>query len=501
MRRIYSLVDTPVSLTAILRLALLLGGLIGPAHAQAGPGPAVYAARRARLKALLQDAAVIMPGRNMVGQIGETQWKQEPNFWYLTGVESPFAILVMTPQATSLFLPLEYQFAPGQYPGLDPGYRRAPWNRPIGRLFPGPEATRSSGVTATYPIDDFARLLPGLVEKYANIYLPIDERKMYAPRGLNPPVGVENQIADSIARKLPRKNIRNVIPYLARMRLVKDETEVSALRRAASISGDGLVEAMRTIRPGITDRSIAGVVEAVWKREGSPRASFAPVVNSGENAMHFFPLIAERYDIDRVMKAGELVFIDYGAAEVDMYTSDICRTFPVSGAFTAEQRKYYQIVLDAQEAAIAAMRPGVMMVDVVKTAAQVFRRNGLEPYESIAKNGEDRVWGVMPSPTHYLERNLGLVSYSPVGRGVRDLGHHIGLEVQDSRDYSMPLEPGMVITVEPKIYIPEKNMAIMIEDMILVTKNGAENLAPDTPKQVADIERVMRSSNLKNGMN
>jgi len=100
----------------------------------------------------------------------------------------------------------------------------------------------------------------------------------------------------------------------------------------------------------------------------------------------------------------------------------------------------------------------------------------------------------MPSPTHYLERNLGLVKYSPAGRGVRDLGHHIGLEVQDSRDYSMPLEPGMVMTIEPKIYIPEKNIAIMIEDMIVVTPTGAESLAPATPKQVTDIERVMKAN-------
>jgi Xaa-Pro aminopeptidase len=232
-------------------------------------------------------------------------------------------------------------------------------------------------------------------------------------------------------------------------------------------------------------------MEQAWKREGSPRASFAPVVNSGANAMHFFPLLNERYDIDRVMQAGELVFIDYGAAEFDMYTSDICRTFPVSGIFTPEQRKYYEIVLEAQEAAIAAMRPGVMMIDVIRKAASVFRRHDLERYEDIGRMGEDKVWGLMPSPTHYLARGLGLVPYSPVGRGVRDLGHHIGLEVQDSRDYSAPLQPGMVMTIEPKMYIPEKNIAIMIEDMILVTATGAESLAPNTPKKVADIERVM----------
>jgi Xaa-Pro aminopeptidase len=208
--------------------------------------------------------------------------------------------------------------------------------------------------------------------------------------------------------------------------------------------------------------------------------------------MHFFPLLGERYNVDRVMQAGELIFIDYGAAEYDMYTADICRTFPVSGKFTAEQRKYYEIVLEAQETAIANMRPGVMMVDVIKKAAAVFRRHDLEQYENVARMGEDKVWGMMPSPTHYLERNAGIVPYSPVGRGVRDLGHHIGLEVQDSRDYTEPLKPGMVMTVEPKIYIPEKNISIMIEDMILITPTGAENLAPRTPKKVADIERVMQ---------
>jgi Xaa-Pro aminopeptidase len=164
----------------------------------------------------------------------------------------------------------------------------------------------------------------------------------------------------------------------------------------------------------------------------------------------------------------------------------------VSGKFTPEQRKYYDIVLEAQEAAIAAIKPGVMMVDVIKVAARVFQKHGLEQYEDVAKMGEDKVWGIMPSPTHYLTRNAGIVRYSPLGRGVRDLGHHIGLEVQDSRDYSKPLAPGMVVTIEPKIYIPDKNIAIMIEDMILVTPTGHENLSASLPKKAADMERLMR---------
>jgi len=108
------------------------------------------------------------------------------------------------------------------------------------------------------------------------------------------------------------------------------------------------------------------------------------------------------------------------------------------------------------------------------------------------KMGEDKVWGIMPSPTHYLTRDAGIVRYSPLGRGVRDLGHHIGLETQDSRDYSKPLAPGMVVTIEPKIYIPEKHIAIMIEDMILVTKEGHEILTPGLPYTAGEIERSTR---------
>ncbi|MBI3405024.1 MAG: M24 family metallopeptidase, partial [Acidobacteria bacterium] len=256
--------------------------------------------------------------------------------------------------------------------------------------------------------------------------------------------------------------------------------------------GEGLLAAMKAVRPGMNDREVAGLMEYTWKKLGSPRASFPPIVASGPNAMTFFTLMGENYNsVDRVMQAGDLLFIDYGAAEYETYTSDLCRTIPVSGKFTPEQRKYYDIVLEAQEAAIAAVKPGVMMLDVIKAAAQVFRKHGLEPFEDIAKMGEDKVWGIMPSPTHYLARNTGITAYTSFGKGVRDLGHHIGLEVQDSRDWSRPLEPGMVFTIEPKIYIPEKNIAIMIEDEILVTPTGHENLSAATPKKPEEIERIM----------
>ncbi len=460
----------------------------------------VYVQRRAALEQKLgadaRNAVVVVPGRSLIGRYDHV--KQEPNFWYLTGVESPYAILVIVPGTpnslgrTALFLPEKYQFAGGQYPMLDEGFRRAVWNQPVRRLAPGPEASIATGVAETYPVDQFAEKLRELARGRTVVYLPFDATQQYAPPGMAAPLTHEQQFARAVAELLPGREARDVAPIIRRMRLVKDAREIAALRRAAEISGQGMVEAMKQIRPGMNDREVAGLMEYHWKRLGSPRASFAPIVGSGEAAMTFFSVRGENYNpVDRVMRAGDLLFVDYGAAEYQTYTADLCRTWPVSGKFTPEQRKYYEIVLEAQEAAIAAIKPGVMMLDVIKASAQVFRKHGLEAYEDIARMGEDKVWGIMPSPTHYLMRDAGIVRYSPLGMGVRDLGHHIGLEVQDSRDYSMPLEPGMVITIEPKIYIPEKNIAIMIEDMILVTTTGYENLSAATPKRVSDIERIM----------
>lgn len=469
---------------------------IAPAQSDVAFPPSVYAARRERLRAEVGEAIVVVAGRYLINP-GDELVKQDPTFWYLSGVESPYAILVLTPAGSeaggrsTLFIPDRLQFAGGQFPMDEPAFRDAPWNRPRRRLEPGSAAAAATGVDATYPVAEFAARFRGMVRGARTIYLPFGE-ELFAPAGLAAPGDFARQFRASLAPLAPGVEWKDLSPIVERMRLVKDGHEVAAMRRAAEISGKGMIEGMRALRPGMNDRELAGLMEYVWKREGSPRSSFPPIVSSGPNAMTFFSLLRENYNaVDREMKAGELVFVDYGAAEYMTYTTDLCRTWPVSGRFTAEQRRYYDIVLEAQEAAIAAVRPGVTMLDVIKAAARVFSRHGLERYEDIAAMGADRVWGVMPSPTHYLRRDGGIVRYNSFGRGVRDLGHHIGLEVQDSRDYSRPLAAGMVVTIEPKLYIPERNIAIMIEDMILVTDGGHENLSASTPKRADDIERVM----------
>lgn len=455
----------------------------------------VYAARRARLIAEL-NAPIIVPGAYMIRR-GWTV-KQDLDFTYLTGVESPYAILVLAPQPDGglsevLFLPENFQFAGAQYSFPDARLRGAAWNQTIRRLSPGDEAQERTGISKTYPIDSFASRIPDLVGDADVVYFTRDGGLRYAPPPMAPPLSVRQQFEISLSRLLPTQRISDVSPMIRRMRLVKDEYEVAALRRAADISVQGLLEAMHRIAPGVNDLEIAGVMEWVWKREGSPRASFGPIVASGESAVSLYTLRAENYSaVDRIMQDGELIFIDYGAAEWAMYTSDLCRTFPVSGRFSDRQRELYEIVLEAQQAALDRVRPGVMMTEVIQAAAGVFKAHGLDRFEDIDAMGVDRVWGLMPSPTYWIDGPAELTDYSGArGTGIRDLGHHIGLDALDSRDYSMPLEPGMVFTIEPKIYAPELGIAIMIEDMILVTEDGYDNLSSGAPRTVSEIERIM----------
>lgn len=478
--------------------SVILGSASGlAAQRDVSFAPEVHAARRGALVATTGQHPVIVPGAYMIrsGGVG----RQDLNFYYLTGVESPYAVFAMVPNGDGamreiLFLPDAFQFAGAQYSYDDPRLRHAAWNRTIRRLSPGPEAEAVTGIGETHPIDSLAAVLTPLLAEADTLFIAEAGGQPYAPPGLGPATSVRAQLEAGLAGLAPAATVVDALPHIERLRLIKDEHEISRLREAARISAEGLVEAMREIKPGMNDLEVAGLMEYVWKREGAQRASFSPIVASGESAVSLYTLRSERYSTpNRVMRDGELVFIDYGAAEVGMYTSDVCRTFPVNGTFTDEQRRLYQVVLDAQMAAIAAVRPGVMMRDVIRTAAQVFKDAGFDAFEDIdAMGGPENVWGLMPSPTYWIDMDGQLTDYSGArGSGVRDLGHHIGLDALDSRDYTIPLQPGMVFTIEPKIYVPEQGIAIMIEDMILVTDDGYENLSAAAPRTVAEIERVM----------
>jgi Xaa-Pro aminopeptidase len=474
-----------------------IAGEAAPLRAQSDVAfPAeVYAERRARLVATL-DAPIIVPSEYMIRHGGEK--KQEPNFFYLTGVESPYAILYLEPDGAGgvrdmLFLPAHREFAGAQYSFQDERLLGSAWNRLIRRLEPGAAAEEVTGIDETHPLDDVLARVRDAVFDAHRVYFAKEPGTLYAPPGVAAPRTLRQQLEASLSEALDVIAFEDATPAIERMRVIKDDYEIDALRRAAEISANGLIEAMLRIEPGMNDLEVAGIMEWAWKRGGSPRPAFAPIVASGPDAISLFTIRSENYNsVNRVMQDGDLVFIDYGAAEWAMYGSDICRTFPVSGRFTDEQRRLYEIVLEAQTAAIAEVRPGATILDVIRAAARVYQQHGLEANEDVGRMGAERVWGLMPSPTHYLTQGRGLTQYTAVaGLGVRDIGHHVGLEATDGRDYSTPLEPGMVFTVEPKLYAPELDIAIMIEDVILVTEGGYENLSAGAPRTVEDIERIM----------
>ena len=482
-------------LVAIVTIAL--GSPAAQGQREIDVPPEAYAARRATLFEQTGSAPIVAVGEYLIrsGGVG----RQDPNFWYLSGVESPYSILVVHPDGTPdgssvLFLPDSFQFAGAQYSIPDPRFRRAAWNRTILRHAPGPGANRRLGMDATYPVDEFAARLRAMVGASPTVYLLRDTSTRYAPPGMASPMSYQQQMEEAIHGLLPGVRIADATPLVERMRLVKDEHEIRALRRAAEISSAGMLDAMRAIEPGRNDLEIAGVMEAAWKRLGASRTAFSPIVASGDAAVSLYTLRSEKYNSTfRQMAAGEMVFIDYGAAEYDMYASDVCRTFPVSGRFSELQRERYAVVLEALETATAMVRPGVMMRDVIRAAAGVFQAHGFDEFEDIERMGASRVWGLMPSPTYWIEQDGMLTDYSGArGTGVRDLGHHVGLEALDSRDYSRPLEPGMVFTIEPKIYVPDEGLAIMIEDVILVTEDGHEVLSARAPKGIDEIERIMQ---------
>jgi Xaa-Pro aminopeptidase len=194
----------------------------------------------------------------------------------------------------------------------------------------------------THRLDDFTGTLKDLIGDRKRLLFARDNRSLYAPSGLNPPLSTRQQLERAIADRLQNVRIEDVTPHIHRMGAIKDDFEIAALRRAAEIRMKGLIEVMRATRPGMNDREIAGLMEYVWKKEGSVGPSFGPIVASGTDAMTLFTLRAESYNaVDRVIKTGDLLFVDYGAAEHEMYSSDLCRTWPDSGRFTPDQKTYY----------------------------------------------------------------------------------------------------------------------------------------------------------------
>jgi Xaa-Pro aminopeptidase len=257
-------------------------------------------------------------------------------------------------------------------------------------------------------------------------------------------------------RGLEPVSLSQVAAELASLRQIKDTDEIRRLRRAIAITADALLEAMARVEPGMHEYEAEALIEYGFRRRGAERVGFPSIVGSGPNGTVL------HYDENRRrMEEGDLVVVDVGA-EYGYYSADLTRTLPVSGRFTPRQRQLYDLVLGAQQAAIDSVRPGTDIGALNRIARSSLRtRSG-----SLCGLGCDRYF-------------------------IHGLSHWLGMDVHDPGSYSRRLEPGMVLTVEPGIYLPEESLGIRIEDVLLVTREGAEVLSSGLPRTAEAVERAM----------
>ena len=273
--------------------------------------------------------------------------------------------------------------------------------------------------------------------------------------------GFIQQMVSKLHKLAPLAAFADLRLPVSRMREVKSSGEIALIRRAAEASVESHLAALKTVRPGVWEYEVAARMRYEYQRLGCEWPSYPPIVGSG-----FYTTVLHYDQDDRQMQSGDLVVMDV-AGSFGGYASDITRTIPANGRFTARQREIYEIVLGAQNAVIAAAKPGMTLARTGKDSLHQIA------YEYINTHGKD-------------------LHGQPLGQYfIHGLGHSVGLNVHDPMDYNRPLQAGMVITDEPGIYIPEEKLGVRIEDMLLITENGAELLTRRLPRTIEEIEKAM----------
>ncbi len=379
----------------------------------------------------------------------EGAFRQSNNFAYLTGVDVPSAYLVLLPDdgRATLYLPPVNPHT-GGFVESRPG--------------PGPEAAERFGFervesTATLLGDLFGAIHDPIVPTFRlDAAIVVTEDPDPKPSAASP----QAQLSRLLHLGAPQTRFVDVAPFLGAMRKIKSESELALLRRAIDITGASLDEVMETLGHGRREFQLKGQILGTFLSEGAQGAGFASIVGSGPNGTipHYFGNL-------RKLETGDLVVVDIGA-EYQYYTADITRTYPVSGHFNDRQRAIYQLVLDAQKAVEAEMKPGeTKLTDMTRFTRDFFDES---PLRAKDENGEEFAMG------HFF---------------IHGLGHNLGMDVHDVGGYAEPVQVGEVFTIEPGLYIPSENIGVRIEDDYLMTEDGPLKLSKDIPSDPDAIER------------
>jgi Xaa-Pro aminopeptidase len=411
-----------------------------------------YDARREAAMAAMPDGILVVRGA-VEEEAGEaTKFRQNNTFFYLTGIEAPGGYLVLNPLAP-------------------PGARETiylPAVNPLFERWTGPQVKPDAETALSYGLDD-ARTVDKLEADLAAILAAADGAKklrLYTiiPGGSSARFSRDTATVEMLERLItPERRatwaMANASHYLGELRRKKSPAEVELLRRAIAITGEAQAGVARVLGPGRYEYEAEAEILSAYLRNGAMRQGFPSIVGSGP-----FSTVLHYANNTRKMEAGDLVVVDIGA-EYEYYTADVTRTWPVSGTFTPRQRQIYELVLSTQRAVEKAYRPGMTMQDLNRVAREHMKKSPLRDASGAT-----------------LETAF-----------VHGLGHFLGLEVHDVGDYSKPLQPGDVFTIEPGIYLPDERLGVRIEDDYLVTEKGLVKLSADIPSDPDAIERMVRS--------
>lgn len=427
----------------------------------------IFKTRRSELAKLMPGAVLVIPSHpeQIRNYDVHYDYRQDSSLFYLTGFEEPESCLV---------------FRPGQSPETVLFVRpkdasRETWD---GFRF-GPALTESEfGVDKAFLISDLDKELPELL-KFAD--------KIYYRMFSNPEFDGHIQQALQAVRSSRGRSGMGLLPIydsgelLGELRVRKTGAEIEWLKKACDITAQAHINAMRFTRPGVTERQIQGVLMYSFLTENSVRVGYNPIVATGNNAVTLHYVFN-----DQPCQDGDMILIDAGT-EFNYHTGDITRTFPVNGRFTSAQRKLYEAVLSVQKDLVAMVRPGLLYKDLQDTTVSRLTDIMLE-------------FGLLKGDKTDIITNLKYKKYYPHG-----VSHFLGMDVHDAGLYmvkgeSRPLEPGMALTIEPGLYVPQddtsapaefRGIGIRIEDDILVTEDGNINMTARAPKEISEMESII----------
>src|SRR5215510_9546621 len=470
---------------AVLGAALSLFTIFGPREARAQQGftdafpPEEFAARRAKVMTSIGDGVAILQGTTE--RRGESPLRQSNQFFYLTGVVEPRAMLIIDGRSrrSTLFLTprtAARERAIGPY--LDVGYSSA----------------RATGLDAIIPRDSFTVAVSRLASDNRLIFTPFRpevlgsesagdvQAHMRATR--NDPwdgrLSREEVFIANLKKAAPESQVRDLDPIIDTLRAVKSPREIAVIREATRLAGLGIMEAMRDAEPGMHEYELEAAAEYVYKRGGAYGESYFPLIATGANMpyTHYHKNLAR-------LKDGDLVQFDW-APDIANYTSDVTRVFPANGKFTPRQREFYTIYLRLYQALMSSIRVHATAREIMDSAVvKLDKIMGTYRFTDpkIRSTAEAFVNRYRPNPDGR-------------GRGGGSLGHSVGMEVHDVRNPTPTLEPVYVFTIEPQMTMPGGELSVRLEDMILITEKGYENLSAFVPIEIRDIEQLMAQRGL-----